>query len=182
MRSELRRLERLLSRPGAVPTTSTPVAETSVDEVLRPLVVTFRERGQRLVWEPSGTVVRLDADSLARAVANLLGNALVHAAGATVTLRAEPYGSDVRLSVEDDGAGVPAGLRSTVFVSGSRGGPAAGDGLGLSVARSLARAAGGDCRLVGATGARFVLDLPAADLVVPVVPASPVVPSARGAR
>ncbi|MGJ7439883.1 sensor histidine kinase [Aquipuribacter sp. MA13-6] len=155
---ELSRLERLLSRPGTARTST-----TAVDDVVRPLVVLFRERGQRLVWEPSGTLVGLDEDALARVVANLLTNALVHAPGATVRLGAAPYGSDVRITVEDDGPGVPASLRATVFGSGICGGPGAGDGLGLPVVRRLARAAGGDCRLLGDHGARFVLDLPAAD-------------------
>ncbi len=186
---ELSRLERLLSRTAATPTST-----TAVDDVVRPLVVLFRERGQRLVWEPSGTLVGLDEDALARVVANLLTNALVHAPGATVTLGAAPYGSDVRITVEDDGPGVPAALRATVFGSGVCGGPGAGDGLGLPLVRRLARAAGGDCRLLGAHGARFVLDLPAAGgrgggtgpggsaTAAGGTVAPTVVPTARGAR
>ncbi|WP_380169737.1 sensor histidine kinase [Jannaschia sp. R86511] len=176
VRAELCRLERLLASA-----TEAPAAVTAVDDAVRPLVVMHRERGQRLEWEPSGTHVALAADDLARAVANLLGNALVHAPRATVRLSAAPSGSQVRITVEDDGPGVPAALRERVFGAGVRAGAGAGQGLGLPVVRRLARAAGGDCRLVGARGARFVLDLPAAGprqaVTAPAVP----VPAARGA-
>jgi signal transduction histidine kinase len=72
--------------------------------------------------------------------------------------------SELLLAVEDEGPGVPADERRQIFgrfVRGSAGASTEGTGLGLSVARGLARALGGDvtCR-AGAIGARFEVRLP----------------------
>ena len=79
---------------------------------------------------------------------------------ATVTVSAEPDG--VLLLVSDDGPGIGADEAEAVFAPGSRGragGEVAGAGLGLSLARRLARAAGGD--VVAATGGGVAVHLPA---------------------
>ena len=69
------------------------------------------------------------------------------------------------VTVADDGPGVPAGDRERIFEPGVRvgdrsGGP--GAGLGLSLARRLARAAGGDVRAEAGEGGRFTVTLPSA--------------------
>jgi signal transduction histidine kinase len=71
---------------------------------------------------------------------------------------------EVLLAVEDEGPGVPADERRRIFgrfVRGTAGATTDGTGLGLSVARGLARTLGGDigCR-AGAIGARFEVRLP----------------------
>jgi signal transduction histidine kinase len=65
--------------------------------------------------------------------------------------------------VEDDGPGIPASQRDAVFGRFYRveGGMASGSGLGLSIARELARLMGGDVTLASqAKPTAFVLDLP----------------------
>jgi signal transduction histidine kinase len=94
----------------------------------------------------------------------LATNAITHTpAGTTVTLRARRRGKRSEVVVEDDGAGIPASQRDAIFGRFYRveGGMASGSGLGLSIARELARLLGGDVTLASvASPTAFVLDLP----------------------
>jgi two-component system CitB family sensor kinase len=73
-------------------------------------------------------------------------------------------GGTLHLSVQDSGAGVPAGLRDAVFDEGVTTKLAPGHGLGLALARHEARARGGDLWLADPGGpdggALFVAALP----------------------
>ena len=94
----------------------------------------------------------------------LATNAITHTpSGTTVTLRARRRGERSELVVEDDGPGIPPTQRDAVFGRFYRveGGMASGSGLGLSIARELARLMGGDVTLESvARPTAFVLDLP----------------------
>jgi signal transduction histidine kinase len=71
----------------------------------------------------------------------------------------------VLLDVRDDGPGVPAGAEEAVFEPGHRLVPDDGHdgaGLGLPLARRLARAAGGDVTCTAGPGGRFTVRLPRA--------------------
>ncbi|WP_330262345.1 HAMP domain-containing sensor histidine kinase [Streptomyces griseorubiginosus] len=101
---------------------------------------------------------------LERIVSPLLANALRHA-DATVTVRARPAPGAIRFDVEDDGPGVPDTFTADLFQPGRRADPDDGHdgaGLGLSLARRLARQAGGEVvHDAGHTpGARFTVTLP----------------------
>jgi signal transduction histidine kinase len=106
-----------------------------------------------------------DARAAARIVRALLDNALRHGAarGGTVTIAVEIDGDQVAVRVSDDGVGVPAHERERVFGRFERGARAgAGFGLGLPIARGLARRMGGDVVAIPADGgACFVASLPA---------------------
>jgi signal transduction histidine kinase len=81
-----------------------------------------------------------------------------------VELAADRAGGRVCLQVHDDGPGVPADRREVVFRPGWRGEPGDGHpgaGLGLSLARRLAEAAGGSIAVAEGPGGRFAVDLPA---------------------
>lgn len=121
------------------------------------------ERGVklRLSCDTPGAV-RFDPEHLARAVDNLLDNALRHApAGGVVTLSAHhtPAGA-LLLAVDDDGPGVAEELLPQLFEPFATG-RADGTGLGLALAREVALAHGGDLRHVARVpGARFELEMP----------------------
>jgi len=116
----------------------------------------------------------LDGDErlLARALNNLLGNAVKYAT-AQVTLRAarEDHGAGtgaVVIVVEDDGPGVPAEARGKVFepfvrLAREQDEAAGGYGLGLSIALKAVRLHHGDIALDDSPlgGARFTITLPA---------------------
>jgi two-component system, OmpR family, osmolarity sensor histidine kinase EnvZ len=111
--------------------------------------------------------VRGDAVALRRLFANLLDNALRYGTSCEVAI--ERSGSEVVITVDDDGPGIPALERSTVFepfyrVEPSRSRETGGAGLGLAIARAIAEAHGGrisaDAAVKG--GARVRVVLPAA--------------------
>jgi len=109
--------------------------------------------------------VRGDPALLRRLVRNLLDNARRHGGGATRVFVNEEAGR-AELTVEDQGAGIPAADREKIFEPFYRAEtplPAErGFGLGLSISRQIARAHGGDitCPPV-ASGSRFVVTIPA---------------------
>jgi two-component system heavy metal sensor histidine kinase CusS len=112
------------------------------------------------------------APDLSRMVRNLVDNAVAHAsAGSTVRVRAERRdepGSrpEVLVSVENDGEPVPEAMRARIFEPFFRGDEdreRSGAGLGLAIAREIARAHGGDLGLdTNAECTRFVVRLPCA--------------------
>jgi signal transduction histidine kinase len=103
---------------------------------------------------------------LTRLIRNLLDNASRHAATEVhVSLRRN--GQLATLDVDDNGPGVPPADRDRIFqrfarVDEARGRTAGGAGLGLAIAREVARAHGGDvrCDEAPAGGARFTVTLP----------------------
>lgn len=103
-----------------------------------------------------------DPVHLARAVDNLLDNAVRHAprGGHVVLGAARPDEGRLMLRVDDDGAGVTEAMQARLFEPFSTG-RADGTGLGLALAREVALAHGGDLRHgVLAPGSRFELELP----------------------
>jgi two-component system OmpR family sensor kinase len=109
-----------------------------------------------------------DGQRLHQVLANLLANARRHTpAGTTVTVSVVAAPDAVRLSVHDDGPGVPAELQGDVFERFTRGDASrtrdsGGAGLGLSLARAIAEAHGGTLTLASVPGdTTFTLTLPA---------------------
>jgi two-component system, OmpR family, sensor kinase len=110
--------------------------------------------------------IGVDLDVVERILAPLLENGCRYGAH-RVDLEARATGSSAQLLIRDDGPGVSAAEAERIFepgVRGSAGGAeATGAGLGLSLARRLARAAGGDVRChPGAAGGEFEVTLPLA--------------------
>jgi two-component system OmpR family sensor kinase len=99
-----------------------------------------------------------DRARLHQVVANLLANARTHTpAGTRVVMSVKPDGQWVRLSVSDDGPGVPESLQRNVFHRFTRGDDsrnrAAGStGLGLSIVDAVAKSHGGDVELSSTPG------------------------------
>lgn len=128
-------------------------------------------RGQiRTAISPNLPVVRVDARATEEVVYQLLDNALQYSpAGAPVVVSAAADGDErVEVVVDDEGPGVPAEEHAHIFEKFQRGSRATGGGLGmgLAIARGLARAHGGDLTVAsrpGGPGARFVLRLPIGD-------------------
>ena len=100
---------------------------------------------------------------VARALANLLDNAMKFTASGSVTLLTSTDGSNVEFSVEDTGSGVAADEVENIFKPFQKlNSFFDGNGIGLTVARSIARRLNGDVKLDTdyTGGARFVLTLP----------------------
>ncbi|MCR4294018.1 MAG: ATP-binding protein [Elusimicrobia bacterium] len=109
---------------------------------------------------------RADADHFAQMLGNLLDNAARHAERRVgITARAE--GGVLRVTVEDDGPGVPPERRGELFVpymqlTRAAGSGYKGTGLGLAICREIAALSSGRIWLDEAaeTGARFHFELP----------------------
>ncbi|MFJ3234626.1 sensor histidine kinase [Streptomyces sp. NPDC086787] len=100
---------------------------------------------------------------LERILSPLLANA-VRYARSQVTVSARRTADAVRIDVVDDGPGVPVGFVAELFTPGRRADSADGHdgaGLGLALARRLARSAGGDVSFEPGPvhGARFIVGL-----------------------
>jgi signal transduction histidine kinase len=108
--------------------------------------------------------VALPGEQLVQVLLNLVLNAAdAVGPGGHVKISARRREARVDLVVEDDGPGVPIGIRSRLFepfVTSKE--PGKGTGLGLAVCRGLVEAAGGSITLDEecVTGARFVVQLP----------------------
>jgi len=110
-----------------------------------------------------------DPNRLAQVVANLLSNAIKYSPeGGTVEVVGEQLNGFARVSVRDQGLGIPDELQQRVFAKFFRGNAGAsgiqGSGLGLTIARSVVEAHGGRMSFESASGegSVFWLELPIA--------------------
>ncbi len=111
-----------------------------------------------------------DPDRLAQAIRNLARNAITHTSAPSGLVRVELYrpGPGIaRITVSDDGHGVPREARERVFerfyrTDRARTRADGGAGLGLAIVRAIADAHHGSVRVTdsAAGGAAFELDLP----------------------
>jgi two-component system sensor histidine kinase CpxA len=137
-------------RPDPLPLVATPLAEIA-ERVVR---LEGRDGADVRVEVPKELAALADSESLFRAVANVVRNAVRHAGSAgPITLGASANGRDVIVTVADSGPGIPAASLDRVFepfyrVEESRSRQSGGVGLGLAIARSCVVACGGsiECR------------------------------------
>ncbi|KRF36850.1 sensor histidine kinase [Nocardioides sp. Soil805] len=167
MRMEMSRLERLLD--NRQPTVPEPV---DLDATIDPLLELHRARGRRIIWQPTGQVVRGRRDDIAEVINILLENAATHAADTESRIEVTRDDDDVAIRIADGGPGIPPEVRDGIFEWGVRGDTSAGQGIGLNVGRRLLSEQGGSLTLAdphepgatvrSGTGATFVIKLPAA--------------------
>ena len=164
LRGDAGRLGRLVEDLLALERASATVAEAEAVDLAALLRQVVAERADPLIEleaEPDVTVMG-DAGALARAVGNLLDNALLHGpAGEPVSIRLTGTGGTARITIEDRGPGPGPLERAHVFERFWRAPDAAGrpgSGLGLSIVASVAAAHGGS---VEVDGAAFTMMLPA---------------------
>jgi signal transduction histidine kinase len=174
LREEADRLERLIADLLLLARVDEAgLAPRLVDVDLDDLVNAERSRiaaqpGPRVTADVRAVRVRGDRGQLARAVRNLVDNAVSHAR-TTVSLRLYAAGGSVRLEVADDGPGVPPADRDRIFerfvrLDSGRERTAGGSGLGLAIVAEIVAGHGGTVAVADAAdgGASFVLTLPLA--------------------
>ena len=161
-------LSRAAAARAAAPTARVAVMPVAV-RIVRALQRAYAEKRVAVAFLPGedcGLAARVDERDLMEMLGNLIENGFKYTA-TRVRISAQSAAEDrLRLTVEDDGAGVPTAQRETVLQRGARGdAAAAGHGVGLAVVAELAGVYDGvlhidDSPRLG--GARFRLELPAA--------------------
>ena len=146
-----------------------------VDEPLQPVDIMALLESLQADMEEAGHVVLLHGQlqapylarplALKRLLANLLENAIKY--GKRTTVSVEDKDAQVQIVIADEGPGIPADQLDQVFepfyrIEGSRSRDTGGVGLGLSLARDIARAHGGDIVLRNRPGGglEVILTLP----------------------
>jgi signal transduction histidine kinase len=147
---------------GAAPGALCSLRE-SVDGLARALDRLYAERGMVIhVRVPPDLSVRVQRVDLDEMIGNLLDNACKWGRS-HVIVEAQHTGAAVDVTVDDDGSGLPDGLREAVLQRGVRADEAApGSGLGLAIVRDLAEIYGGSISLESSPlgGLRARLRLP----------------------
>lgn len=129
----------------------------------------FIDGGRDLIWSIGrGIAVQGDRQLIAQAVINLLDNARIHTPpGTKISLALEGSDGWARLSVADDGPGVPAKDYERIlqrFARGEASRTTPGNGLGLSLAAAVAAAHGGNLTVsANQPGLRVTIALPRLD-------------------
>jgi two-component system sensor histidine kinase KdpD len=138
-----------------------------VDAALRSLGSILAKHQVKVDIAPDLPQVPLDAGLMQRVFVSLASNVARHTpAGTHLTIAARLQGSDVEVSFEDDGPGLPKGREEEIFESFARGEKAAtrrGAGLGLAISRAIVQAHRGSIRAEpnpAGKGTRIVVRLP----------------------
>jgi signal transduction histidine kinase len=141
----------------------TPAQPVDILALLESLAADAREVGSDVTLE--GTVAAPyhgHAQALKRCVGNLIDNAVKYGVRATVIVNDAPTG--LTITVRDAGPGIPEGELERVFepfyrLDASRNRATGGSGLGLTIARNIARAHGGEIVLRNAAGGGLEAEL-----------------------
>ena len=147
-----------------------PVAiQSLIEGVAVWLAPMAQERNVRLAIEGDAVMVNGDAEQLREALNNVIANAILYnKPGGAVTIASRVIGETARIEVLDTGIGIPRDAVDRVFdrffrVDKARSRESGGSGLGLSIARTIVVAHGGNIAVTSepGVGSAFVITLPA---------------------
>ncbi|HWI17901.1 MAG TPA: ATP-binding protein, partial [Vicinamibacterales bacterium] len=156
---------------GTYPVQSTPMyLDEVIEEVVRAarVVAATRQVAIEVSVLPSAAYTG-DEELIRRMIVNLVDNACRHTPpGSTVRVELDQTDSGYAVAVKDQGPGIPVAIREHIFERFFRGDESRrssardGAGLGLALARWIARAHGGDVALARSSpsGSTFVVSLP----------------------
>ena len=142
---------------------SLAMAEVDVGALAERLLEDYYERAQAKdilasVECRGRPIARADERALEQVFINLIDNALKYTAeGGSLVVRVEQDDERVRVSVIDDGIGIPAAARERIFerfyrVDKARSREAGGTGLGLSIVKNLVQSLGGEIAVESTLG------------------------------
>jgi two-component system, NtrC family, sensor histidine kinase KinB len=131
--------------------------EDLVEHALAAQRTLAEDRGVHLsqALSPDVDTVRVDPERLQLVLGNLVGNGVKHTPpGGEVSVHVSRTASHARFEVRDTGEGIPEQEQARIFEKFYRapGAPAGGAGLGLSIARDIVQAHGGELGVVSAPG------------------------------
>jgi signal transduction histidine kinase len=161
------------ARSGHAPSSQAPPELTDlgyeVEQIARafePLAAS-RRASLRLELAPN-VVVPLQREAFRQVLLNLLDNAVKYGpAGQTVTVSLVPVGSSARVTVADEGPGIPVNEREAIWMPFFRGNAASaqasgGSGIGLAIVKDLVARMGGRIEVAAGAerGAAFHVEIP----------------------
>lgn len=125
---------------------------TDLHDLLAGVVDDARRQGREVDFEAAqGLVVPVRPNAFRRCITNLLDNASRYAGtgGGQISVRARRLDESVEIAIDDRGPGIPRDKREAAFkpfhrLDESRNPEISGVGLGLTIARDIARGHGGD--------------------------------------
>ena len=146
--------------------------EFELKNMIQGIVLGFKAVGLKkgVGIEVSGDEIVVSADSgkLGQVVSNLISNSLRHTPeGGSISVGIAAVGDTVRITVEDDGEGIPPEHLPHIFerfyrADPSRSNKSGGAGIGLAISKAVVEMHGGHIRAASepGCGARFVVELP----------------------
>ncbi len=144
-----------------------PMRPSNVSELVETVVGRFTRNAAPIdLHIERGLTLPLRPHAVERCLSNLIGNAVRYAEH--VAVRVGQRGDAVEILIDDDGPGIPPDRRDDVFraffrIESSRNRETGGVGLGLTIARDVARSHGGDIQLtdspLGGLRVRLILPL-----------------------
>ncbi len=143
-----------------------PTQAVDIVAMVQSLAETFRHDRVEVAHDlPEDIQLRARPESLRRALNNIIANALRY--GGHCWIAIATTANQAIITVDDDGPGIPADRRADIFrpfvrLDESRNAATGGVGLGLTIARDVVMAHGGDIVVKEAPqgGARFIVTLP----------------------
>src|SRR5688572_6761006 len=167
------RAGRAPSSPAAAEPTDLGAEIEHITRAFEPLAAS-RRASLRLELAPNVTAP-LQREAFRQVLLNLLDNAVKYGpAGQTVTVSLAQVGTSARVTVADEGPGVPVKEREAIWTPFFRGGAASaqgagGSGIGLAIVKDLVARMGGRIEVTGAAGrgAEFHLDIPGGQRAAP---------------
>ncbi|MBI3447089.1 MAG: ATP-binding protein [Magnetospirillum sp.] len=146
--------------------TSEPRVRMDLGAMVQGMIEDLDDLGAKCAYDgPDSLVTEARPAALKRALANLIDNAIKYGGCARVGLGSD--GNEVRITIDDDGPGIPEDSFERVFapfvrLEASRSRDTGGTGLGMAVARAAIRAHGGDIVLTNRPkgGLRITVTLP----------------------
>jgi len=141
-------------------------ANVNIADMLRSISAGYRHLNKQIdVKTQTGVALHINANSLRRAVTNIVDNALKY--GNSVRLTSSASDKYAYITVDDDGPGIPQAKRAEVFkpfvrLDSGRNLDKGGTGLGLAIARDIVVSYGGEIALETSPigGLRVVIKLP----------------------
>jgi histidine kinase len=171
--SDLQELSRVEAKAVSLDVKAQPV-EPILKAVTQRLAPQFRDKGVvlKLEVQPYLPLANLDEDRFSQILINIIGNALQYTPeGGHVTVSAQKQGNFVEIRVRDDGEGIDAVHLPHLFtrfyrVDKSRSRARGGSGIGLTIAKQLVDAQGGEIWAESSgvgQGSTFGFTVPVAD-------------------
>ncbi|MDB5351340.1 MAG: signal transduction histidine kinase [Planctomycetota bacterium] len=139
-----------------------------IAEVVELMQSRAKELGVSLSWQPADLPeLNLDPDGIHRAILNIVTNAIdaseeATGAGVTVATAWDDEAATARITISDNGVGIPEENLATIFQVFASTKGARGTGLGLPVSQKIVREHGGEISVTSkiGQGATFVINLP----------------------